>query len=240
MSVLLECKKAKRTGFVQVFLGGGILSAAVPVVNMAVRSQLYVTQQGSPVRILFQANWQVMAMLNILLVLVGACLLYHTEFADNAMLRIRSLPVRESSVFAGKAVLIIGMSAMVLAVEAAAVLFCSYYWFAIGEGFWNELGKSFGYAFVLLLPCIFVSLVVSETWQNMWVSLGIGVLCVFLATILPADSFLLSLFPYATPFQMLADTDKTQVLHYLSAVSAEILAVSLIQAALTKVRRLFS
>lgn len=238
MSFILECKKAKRTGFVQVFLGGGMLAAAIPVVNMSVRSQLYVTQQGSPVRILLQANWQMMAMLNILLVLVGACLLYHTEFADHAILKIWSLPVRESSVFAGKAVLTIGMSVMVLAVEAASVLFCSYHWFVIGDGFWSELGKSFGYAFVLMLPCILVSLLISETWQNLWVSLGTGVLCVFLATMLPSDSFLAILFPYATPFRMLADTDRMQVLHVLAAVSAEIFAVILVQRLFTKVRRL--
>lgn len=30
MSVSLECKKIKRTGFLLAFLGGGILAAAVP------------------------------------------------------------------------------------------------------------------------------------------------------------------------------------------------------------------
>ena len=41
MSVSLECKKIKRTGFLLAFLGGGILAAAVPVINMAVRSEQY-------------------------------------------------------------------------------------------------------------------------------------------------------------------------------------------------------
>ena len=36
MSLSLECKKAKRTGFIPAFLCGGILAAAVPIVNMAV------------------------------------------------------------------------------------------------------------------------------------------------------------------------------------------------------------
>ena len=48
MSVSLECKKVKRTGFLPAFLGGGILAAAVPVINMAVRSEMYLclTQIG--------------------------------------------------------------------------------------------------------------------------------------------------------------------------------------------------
>lgn len=41
MSLSLECKKAKRTGFIPAFLCGGILAAAVPIVNMAVRSEMY-------------------------------------------------------------------------------------------------------------------------------------------------------------------------------------------------------
>ena len=40
MSLSLECKKAKRTGFIPAFLCGGILAAAVPIVNMVVRSSL--------------------------------------------------------------------------------------------------------------------------------------------------------------------------------------------------------
>lgn len=77
MSLSLECKKAKRTGFIPAFLCGGILAAAVPIVNMAVRSEMYVGQQSSPMQILMGANWQMMAMLNILLVVAGSCLLYH-------------------------------------------------------------------------------------------------------------------------------------------------------------------
>lgn len=85
MSVLLECKKVKRTGFLPAFLGGGILAAAVPVVNMVVRSEIYQARPGDPIQILLDANWQMMAMLNVLLAVAGACLLYHIEYADNAM-----------------------------------------------------------------------------------------------------------------------------------------------------------
>ena len=77
----LETKKLKRTGYVPAFLGGGLLAGLVPVLNMAVRSERYVTQSGSPFSILMDANWQLMAQLNILLLVCGACILYHTEYA---------------------------------------------------------------------------------------------------------------------------------------------------------------
>ena len=96
---------------------------------MAVRSEMYVGQQSSPMQILMGANWQMMAMLNILLVVAGSCLLYHTEFADNAMQKMKSLPTRESSVFFDKFLLTSIMSVVVLAIEAASIAFCVSYWF---------------------------------------------------------------------------------------------------------------
>lgn len=239
MSLLLECKKIKRSGFGAAFIGGGILAAAVPVVNMAARAEMYLTQQGTPIQILFGANWQIMAMLNILLVVAGACLLYHIEYADNAMQKMKSLSVRESSIFFGKTFLTILMSVLVLIIEAGAMIFCSYHWFEIEKGFWIELWQSFGYSLLLMLPCIILSLLISEACKNMWVSLGIGVVCVFTATMLPANSFILSLFPFATPFQIFANTDTAQVMHYIYAAVTELIILSLAELIFIKIRRSF-
>lgn len=239
MSVSLECKKVKRTGFLPAFFGGGILAAAVPVINMTVRSEMYLNLPQKPIQILLDANWQMMTMLNVLLVVTGACLLYHTEYADNAMQKMKSLPIRESSIFLGKAVLTIFMSLFVLVIEAGAVTFCTYNWFEMENGFFSELCKYFGYSFLLMLPCIILSLLISESCKNMWVSLGIGVVLVFTATMLPTTNFALSLFPFAMPFQVFAGTDLTQSMHYIYATIAEIVVLCLVQLAFVKVRRSF-
>ena len=98
--------------------------------------------------------------------------MYHTEFADNAMQKMKSLPIRESSIFFGKFVLTSIMSVVVLAIEAASIAFCVSHWFEIGNDFWLELGKNFGYSFLLMLPCVLLSLLISSACKNMWVSLG--------------------------------------------------------------------
>ena len=162
MSVSLECKKIKRTGFLPAFFGGGILAAAVPVTNMTVRSEQHLNLPGGPMQILLNANWQMMAMLNVLLVVSGTCLLYHTEYVDNAMQKMKSLPIRESSVFFGKAVLT-----------------------------------------------------------------------------LPTKNFALSLFPFAMPFQVFADTDIAQSMHYIYASTAECAVLVLTELIFIKVRRFF-
>lgn len=239
MSFVLECKKIKRTGFASAFIAGGILAAAFPAVNMAVRSERYLDQPGNPIQILLDANWQVMTMLNVLLVVAGACLLYHTEYADNAMQKMKSLPIRESSVFLGKAVLTTFMSLFVLVIEAGAVAFCTWHWFETGEGFFRELCKYFGYSFLLMLPCMILSLLISEACRNMWVSLGVGVVCVFTATMLPTTNFALSLFPHAMPFQVLASADTAQTMRYICAAITELAVLFLAQLLSVKVRRWF-
>ncbi|MEY8427971.1 ABC transporter permease [Lachnospiraceae bacterium 46-15] len=239
MSISLECKKVRRTGFWAAFIGGGILAATVPVVNMAVRSEMYIPQQGTPIQILLSANWQMMAMLNVLLVVAGACLLYHIEYADNAIQKMKSLPIQESFIFYGKAILTILMNVLVLVIEAGATAICSYHWFEIGNGFWSDLCKNFGYAFLLMLPCIILSLLISEACKNMWVSLGIDVVCIFTATMLPTDNFILSLFPFAAPFQIFAGTDTAQVMHYIYAAVAEFIVLGLTELILIKIRRSF-
>lgn len=239
MSFFLECRKVKRTGFLPAFFGGGILAAAVPVINMAVRSELYINLPGNPIQILLDANWQMMTMLNVLLVIAGACLLYHTEYADNAMQKMKSLPIRESSIFLGKAVLTIFMSFFVLVIEAGAVTFCTCHWFEIENDFFGELCKDFGYSFLLMLPCIILSLLISEACKNMWVSLGIGVVCVFTATMLPTSNFALSLFPFAMPFQVFVSKDVTQSTHYAYAAAAELVIFALAELLFIKVRRSF-
>lgn len=239
MSVFLEWKKVKRTGFLPTFLCGGILASVIPIVNMAVRSEIYQTKQGTPVQILLDANWQMMAMLNLLLVIAGACLLYHTEYADHAMQKLNSLPIPKSSVFFGKMMMLIFMDIMVLAIEAGAITFCSVYWFEAEYGLWADIWKNFGYIFLLMQPCAVLSLLLSQACKNMWVSLGIGVICVFIATMLPTDNYVLSLFPFATPFQIFEGTSKELAMHYILAAVAEVLVFGLTELVYLKVRRSF-
>lgn len=126
----LEYKKIKRTGLLPAFAGCGLLSAAVPVAEMAVRSQRYQGLSDSPVSILLHADWQMMSMLNVLLLVVAVCILYHTEYADNALLKMCSLPLKESSLFFGKILLLVPLLVFTLALQAAALGFCCWHWFA--------------------------------------------------------------------------------------------------------------
>ncbi|TGY86043.1 ABC transporter permease [Petralouisia muris] len=239
MSFYLECKKVKRTGFMPAFLCGGFLAAIVPVLNMAVRSENYLGLQAAPVQILMDANWQMMTMLNILLIVAGACLMYHTEYAENAIQRMCTLPMKESNLFFSKVTFMALMCVMILAIEAASIAFCSYHWFEPSPEVWTEIIKNFGYALLLMLPTALGSLFLASACKNMWVSLGVGVVCVFTATMLPTKNFILSLFPFALPFQIFAGTAEHTAHSFLIAAIAEILIIGIAEVLFLKVRRSF-
>ena len=197
-----EWTKIKRTGFLPALLSGALLGAAIPAVNMAVRSGLYTGLPGSPLQILLEANWQLTAMINLLLLSVGACILYHIEYEENAMQKMRSLPVRESCLFFGKLLILLLMTALILAIEAFFYSFCAVFWFPEYEALPFELLTAFGRFYLSMLPAVSAALTIASVFQNMWISLGTHVLCIFTATMLPGNSSVLALFPFSLPFQL--------------------------------------
>lgn len=236
MLILLEYKKIKRTGLVPAFLISSLLGGLVPILNMAARSENYVGLADPPLQILLDANWKMMSMLNILLVICGACIMYHTEYADNAIQRMKTLPCMESTMFFGKFMVMLGLSFVVFTVEAVAMAYSSLHWFNESKNLWNELLKNFGYSMLLLLPVVLLSLVISSSCKNMWVSLGIGVLCVSAATMIVGRNFFLSLFPFALPFQIYAGTSPDQVMQYIIASIIEVIIIIFAELIYLKVR----
>ena len=147
------------------------------------------------------------------------------------------LPIKEQNLFFGKIVLIAVMGIVILIFEAIGIAFCSAHWFELSGNFALELLKSFGYAFALMLPSALLSLLIASLCQNMWVSLGIGVICVFVATMLPTDKFVLSIFPFALPFQTFAGATGNVIRNMLIASVIETVIIAIAEVLLLKVRR---
>ena len=105
MSLFLEWKKLKRTGYITVYMGCGLFASAFPLVQMAVRQETFLSHPGNPLDILMNANWQMIAMLNILVSICGACLMYHTEYAEKGWEKMSVLPIHTGKLFLGKCTL---------------------------------------------------------------------------------------------------------------------------------------
>ena len=238
MSLLLEIKKLKRTGFFPAFLIGAILAACFPIINTAARPENFINQNLPTLDILMNANWQMIAMLNMFFLVIGSCIIYHTEFADHAMQKMEALPQSIGKLFINKTLILIGSIIFALIIEAASFIFCAYYWFNTDNSFLLDILKYFEYEFILLIPSVLLIMIIASLCQNMWISLGIGVIGVFIATMLPTDNLILSFFPFAMPFQTLSESiDSSWILSFIIAGGIENIIFGIIEACILKVRR---
>lgn len=253
MNLTLEYKKIKRTGIIPGCLAGGILAAAIPILDLAVRSEQYTQLMQPPIYTIFQADWQMMSMLNMLLVITVACMMYHTEYADHAINRMTTLPLREEEIFFIKCLLLSGMCLIILIIEMLSLIFCTLHWFG-GEGgaytvfygtsfassymaLMKDLLYNFAYCFCMLMPVVIFSLMAASACKNMWISLGVNVVCVFMATMIPVRYFVLSIFPFALPFRILGEEELGRAAGYLAAALAEVLVLGGAEIIFLKVRR---
>lgn len=235
----LETRKLKRTGYVPAFLGGGLLAGAVPVLNMAFRSEIYVSQSGSPFHILMDANWQLMAQLNIFLLVCGACILYHTEYADNGIQRAETLPMKAWGLFPGKLCILFCSVLLPLCLETLSLLACCIRYFPKVPGLGAMLVKGMAFELALLLPTAAAMLFLSSLCRNMWMCLGTGVILVFLASMLRSGNVILAAVPFAAPYRMLHQFTSGQACGLLLLSIGEVVLLCIIELIYTKLRRCF-
>ena len=238
MTLCLETKKLKRTGYLIAFPAGGLLAAAFPLVNMLVRPEAFTSLPGSPLAVLLDANWQMMAMLNILVSICGACIMYHTEYADNGAQKMELLPVRTGRLFGWKFVLAALALASMVAIETAALAGCARQWFPAYEVSVGALLGTAGFQWFVTLPTVMLMLGIASACKNMWVSLGVGVILVFSLSIFPQEHPVLSLLPFSSPYQTLtAAMDRHRVPLFLVVCGVQTGALGLLALLYQKVGR---
>lgn len=241
MYLKTELKKLRRTGYLPAFVAGALLACAFTVVNMAARSENYTSLSGNPFDILADASWQMMAMINILLTVCGACIMYHTEYADHGAQKMDVLPVRQEKLFLGKFVIAAAISALVLLPEILTLAGCALHWFPDYRAGFAELAGNFGFEVIALLPTVMLMLVISSACRNMWISLGIGVILVFTLSIFPQTSLFFRLCPFSTPYQLLKTVQAGDHLALFTGICiAETVFLAAVEFIYLKIRRYFS
>lgn len=240
MMLIMEGKKRKRAGFILTFLFGAALAGCVPVLNMAFRSELYTGLDGSPLQILLEGNWQMVGLLNVSLIVIGASILYNTEYVYQAIQKMQSLPIKEGNLFLAKFLLISLACLGVIVVEAVAFALSSIYWFSSDSVFTMEWMKNISYFFILSLPAIALALMITSFFRNIWIALGINVIGIFLAiTPLSDQSIIVASFPFKLPFQILHQPAVGAADTFIWIAFIETVLLLLIQRAAVNIRRIF-
>ncbi len=203
MNPVLEFKKLKGTALLPGLIAGGILAALLPVIDLAARGHFIIDPSIPPLESLMRSDWMLMAMFNSFLMIVGTCIVYHIEFADNAIQRMDMLPIRLGSVFLSKFFLLAAVFAAVFAIEGGSLYFCIWKWFSPQSNTAADIARLIGGAFVLSLPVLSLTLAVSSFFKNMWITLGIGVVGLFAAMILQYAAGM-AYYPFLMPYQLSA------------------------------------
>lgn len=240
MILALEFQKLKRTGYLPAFFGGALLSAAVPIVNMVVRADTFTGLPGSPFRILMDANWSLMAQLTILLAVCGCSLMYNTEYADRGALKMNTLPVPPSGLFLGKFAVTLISVLLVLAAQTLSLALCILHWWPEASFDLTELLTGMGYELVLLFPTLALTLFLASVCQNLWISLGAGVILTFFGSMLRTEHELLALLPFAAPYRMLSSVSGGDLAVHLAVCGAQTVLCFLLELIYLHYRRTFA
>lgn len=241
MTLSLECQKLKRTGFFPAIFMGGIVAALFPLLNTAVRPEMFISQPLPALDVLMNANSSMMAMLNLCLATIGACILYYVEFSGNGMQKMESLPVQMGGIFWSKTFLLAAALLGAIIIEHVSLAFCVIHWFPAQENLAAELFKNLEYSFALMIPSAVILMIISSLCRNIWISLGTGIICIFAASMLPTDDRILSLFPFSLPFQTLESApDSDWVFFMLIGCAIEVALAAIAETVILKLRRHFA
>lgn len=235
MILSLERKKLKYTGISAAFLGGALLAASIPVLNTYFRKDMFIYQHLPSLEILLNANGQMLSMMNLFLCLIGACIIFHTEFSGNGMKKMSTLPVSPLKLFAAKSFLLTFWALIALIIESSSLYFCQIHWFPKEDAVFSGIISYTASSLLFLLPALILMLMVASCCSNMWISLGTGVICIFVATLMPVKDSVLSYFLLVLPFQNLYSENFTFL---LSAALIQLAFLGCAEIIIIKLRRI--
>lgn len=231
----IEISKQKRRGLLPFTAVCALCAAAIPLINMAVRSKTFLSQKGSPVDILLSGNSQMISMINVIAVVIISCMLYYAEFSGGMLTKLKALPTSETKLYFSKLAVVLMCVLFILLLEAAGYAACvkGYYKDYLPAA---ELIKVFLFSAVLLMPSCALMLAVSSFCENLWVSLGIGVILIFASTVLPHNSFAWSLFPFSLPFETTVAKETADIFKYIAAALTETALFTAAEALVFKIK----
>ena len=196
-TLVIELRKEKRTGVIPVLLAVGVLGAAYAFVNFLVRKDTLLNLPLAPMDVLLTQLYGMIMVLNLFGIVVATCMIYNMEYKGSAVKKMYMLPVSVSAMYLCKFLIltVIFFVAIVLQNLTLAQIGVTYLPEVVFE--MGTLVRFAGYSFFTSMPVLSFMLLISSRFENMWVSLGIGI-AGFLSGMALANSglMLLSVHPF--------------------------------------------
>lgn len=171
----IELQKEKRTGIIPVMLSVGVMGAAYAFLNYIIRKDSLLSLPMAPMDILLTQLYGMIMILNLLGIVVAACMIYNMEFKGSAVKKMYMLPVRVGGMYLCKFLILTMLLFVSVFIENLALAFIGFTNLPQGAFCMDMLLQFAGYSFLTSMPMVSFMLLVSSRCENMWIPLGIGV-----------------------------------------------------------------
>ena len=174
-TLVIELKKEKRTGIILLMSALGILGAAYAFLNFIVRKDALLSLPLSPMTILLTQLYGMMVTLNLFGIIIAACMIYNMEFKGNAIKKFHMLPVNVSAIYLCKFLILTVLLFIAITLQNLALAKIGITELPRGTFELHTLIAFAIYSFITAMPVLSFMLFIASRFENMWISLGIGV-----------------------------------------------------------------
>lgn len=189
----LEVAKLKRTGILEILPSAGIVGAMYAFLNFIIRKDILLAMPVSPMTVLLTQVFAMLIVLNMLSLVVICALIYNIEFQENAIRKLYVLPFNNSLIYKNKLFLLFMLFLICIFLQNIALVIIGQIYLPKGSFDLLVLVKFAAYNFVTSLPVLTFMLMISSQLENIWWTLGIGILGFFSAMVMSDNHFLVFL-----------------------------------------------
>lgn len=174
-NLIVELKKSKRTGVLEVLPIVGFLGALYSFASFIIRKDVLLNLPLPPMDVLLTQLYGMIMVLNMFGIILATTLAYNMEFQGNAIKKMYMLPFKTSSIFKNKFYILFVLLAFCIILQNGALCIIGNIFLPSGTFELLTLAKYTGYCYVSTLPVLAFMLLVSSRCENIWFTLGIGV-----------------------------------------------------------------
>ena len=175
----IELIKCKRSGVASIMAVAGLFGALYIFAVFFVRNETLMALPMPPMDILLTQAYGLIAVINMFSIIVAACLIYRTEYAERAIQKMYALPIKAVGLYGCKACILVVSLIVVFVVQYSILgivgnMYLPEYAFEISTFLEYSV-----YTFLSTLPVVLFMLVIASQSANMWIVLGVGVVGFF-------------------------------------------------------------
>lgn len=171
----IELRKEKRTGIILLMSALGILGAAYAFLNFMIRKDALLSLPLAPMTILLTQLYGMIMTLNLFGIIVAACMIYNMEFKGNAVKKMYMLPINVPVMYLCKFLILTVLLFMAIMLQNLALSYIGNTDLPHGTFELHTLIAFALYSFSTSMPVLSFMLFMASRFENMWVTLGIGV-----------------------------------------------------------------